>query len=83
MHFGLIAVDHTDARHWMERHDFHLGIVVITPRSPHGARGYRFGAVYATDAAREHPDYEELRRDAIPAVIAAPIPVVVPAPETP
>lgn len=74
MKFALIATDHNDARRWAEEHAAR-GFAIITPRSRDGARGMSLAAVWATDAAREHPRFHDLLEDVAPAVCTAP-PVV-------
>lgn len=73
----LIAADHADARAWCERHGFRWAhLVVVTPRSPHAARGFTADAIYATDAGRAHKAFGAMLDDAFPALLGAPTPVV-------
>jgi len=50
------AADYATSRGW--RHH-----ITVTPRSPWAARG-RTGPVYATPAAADHPDYDEMLKHA-------------------
>jgi hypothetical protein len=69
--FALIAVDRDDARRWTKKHGAR-GFIILTPRSPDGVRGVVLGAAWATDAAREHPKFDDLLQELLPALQTAP-----------
>lgn len=80
MKFALIATDRNDAHRWTEQHGAR-GFLIITPRSRDGARGANLAAVWATDAAREHAQFQDLLEDVAPAVCTAPPAVLVNVPD--
>lgn len=71
MKFALIAVDHADARRWTKKHGAR-GFIILTPRSPDAVVGVELGAAWATEAAREHPRFQDLLQELVPALATAP-----------
>lgn len=61
----IIAVDHTDAKAYADKHGM-WPYIAVTPRNPYAARG-RSAPVYATRKARLHPRYAQLLADSKPA----------------
>lgn len=76
----LIAADAGDAVAWQQEHGTR-NVLVVTPRSPNGARGSRAIAVYVTDAVNEHSDFEQLVTVTMPALASTPRPFARVAPE--
>lgn len=63
----LIASSQTDAKRWSQRQPAPpLGLVIVTPRTPHMARGVKAVAVLATDNARRHPRFPLLLQETRP-----------------
>lgn len=67
----LIAATKADGFAWWASQPFPPGCIVITPRSPKGARGCTAEMVLVTPAMQGHPRLRELIDEAAPAVWAA------------
>lgn len=64
----LIAVDRDDARQWLAgQPQPPTDVVIVTVRSPHGARGATAATVFATPAVQAHPRFEDLVAESLPA----------------
>jgi hypothetical protein len=72
MRVVLIAETFTDAELWLGAQPFApRGVTIVTPRSPHGARGIEATAVLSTPAASRHPRFSRLVEECLPATLWA------------
>jgi hypothetical protein len=65
----LIATSKDDGRAWLAAQpSAPRDVVIVTPRSPHGARGRTAASVLATPDATTLPTYDDLVADCLPSV---------------